>query len=130
MSGSSEPSKSAHTESPGVVEEAVMLVSAVVTLSLHLYVGWHIVAVPASSAPRATVAGTESLPDGRVAVHVKLRVPEDGGLRSATVSAECASPPPSVSFSNLPESSTWRGTIVCPAGTTDPSVSVGSWVGT
>ena len=117
-------------QSPGTVEKTMMLAGIILTLAVLLYAAWHVVAVPASDAPRATVVGTETLPDGRIAVHVELSIPENNGLIAASVSSQCTSPPSTVSFSNLPEGSRWRGTIVCPAGTTDPSVSVSDWIET
>ena len=124
--GNSDGSTSAG-DAPGVAEKALMVVGFLLTLASLLYVGWHVVAVPASPAPDATVVGTKTQPDGDVVVEVKLRVPENEGLETATVSSQCASPPPTVEFSMLPSDSTWTGTLVCPPGTTDPSVSVSSW---
>jgi hypothetical protein len=75
-----------------------------------------------------TVVGTEPLPNGSVAVTVELRNPMDVGLVTATVESDCTSPPAEVQFSYVPASTRRTGTLVCPAGTTDPSVSMANWV--
>lgn len=122
--GESDPAK----RTPETVEKALMVVGGVLTFLVLGYLVWYAVTVEPSGPPRATVVGTEELSDGRVAVHVVLHVPEGSGLVSATVSSECTSPPATTSFSNLPADTTWSGTLLCPAGTTDPTVSVSSWV--
>ena len=106
-----------------------MAVSALFTIALLAYAGWQVVATPvAAPAPQVQVVETETLSDGRVATTVELRNPTNQGLIVATVEAQCASPPPSVQFSYVPADSTRKGTLVCPAGTESPSVSVTNWI--
>ncbi len=103
--------------------------SAVFTILVVAYVGWHLVMGPEPpSEPEATVVGTQTLPDGAVAVTVELRNPYDRGLARATVESACTTPPAEVSFSMVPADSTVTGTLVCPPGTTTPRVSVAGWV--
>ncbi len=105
-----------------------MVAGGVLTMLVLVYLGWQLMTVQPATPPRATVVETDQLSDGRVAVTVKLHVPEDTGLITATVSSNCTSPPATTMFSNLPEDSTWTGTLLCPANTTNPTVSVSSWV--
>ena len=113
---------------PSTVEKVVMVVSVLFTLSLVAYAGWQMAMTPNTSAPNASVADIESLPNGDVAVTVRLRNPRDVGLISATVESQCTTPPPSVQFTYVPASTTRQGTLVCPPGTTNPNVSVTNWV--
>ena len=93
------------------------------------YLVFQFATVEPAAPPHATVVGTETLPDGRIAVTVALHVPEHTGLITATVSSACSSSQSaSTTFTNLPADSTWTGTVLCPAGTTDPTASVDSWV--
>ena len=109
-------------------EKVVMVISALFALSLLAYGGWQMVTTPSAAAPNATVVETDTLPSGDVAVSVRLRNPGDVGLISATVEADCTTPPPSVQLTYVPASSTRQGTLVCPPGTTSPNVSVANWV--
>lgn len=107
---------------------AVMVVSVLFTLSLLAYGGWQVVTAPEATTPTVSVAETETLPVGDVAVTAQLSNPSYVGLVSATVEANCTTPPPSVELRYVPASSTRRATLVCPGGTTDPGVSVTDWV--
>ena len=60
-------------------------------------------------------------------VHVLFEASGDRGLASATVEVDCERPPPDLTFENVPADGRERGTLVCPAGTTDPNASVSSW---
>jgi hypothetical protein len=113
---------------PSIAEIAVMAISVLFTLSLVAYGGWQMATAPSATTPEATAVASESTPNGGVVVTVRLRNPGDVGLVSATVEANCTTPPPSVQFSYVPAASTREGKLVCPAGTTDPNVSVASWV--
>jgi hypothetical protein len=109
-------------------EKAVIAVSVAFTVLLFAYGGWQVVTAPAADVPRASVVGTEPTASGDVAVTVRLTNPRDAGLVTATVESDCTSPPPEVQFQYVPASTTRTGTLVCPHGTTDPNVSVSSWV--
>ena len=111
-------------------EKVLMVISVGVTLLLFGYVAWQATEPPNKSLPEANVVGTETAANGSVIVHVKLTNPGDRGLISATVKANCAQPPPDVTFDYIPADGTERGVLVCPAGTSQPSVSVSSWVPT
>lgn len=114
---------------PGTAEKAMMALSFLFTVALLSYVGWQVVAGPASAPePSVQVAGTETLSDGRVAVTVELRNQQDRGLIAATVESRCTSPPASVQFTYVPADATQTGTLVCPPGTENPQASVTSWV--
>lgn len=109
-------------------EKAVLAISIVLTVVLFAYGGWQIVSPPQGPVPEAAITETQPLEDGSVAVTVELRNPTDVGLVTATVQSNCSSTPPQVEFSYVPASSTRTGTLVCPPGTTDPSVSLTNWV--
>ncbi len=113
-------------DKPSTVEWAVMGVSVAVTLFLFAYVAWHAVVTPTDATPEATVEGTEMLTDGRVAVTVAVRNPSSEGLKSVTVSADCSNE--SIRFTHVPIDDRQRGTVVCPAGTEDPTATVRDWV--
>lgn len=106
-----------------------MAVSVLFTVAVLAYAGWQVVATPAAApSPQVQVVEAETLSDGRVAATVELRNPRNQGLIVATVESQCSSPPPSVQFSYVPADSTRKGTLVCPAGTENPSVSVTNWI--
>lgn len=133
MSGSSsdgggEGGQSDGEQQTSTGEWLVMVVSVLLTLSLLAYGGLQIVTTPEATTPTATVSETETLPSGDVAVTVQLDNPADVGLVSATVEANCTTPPPSVELEYVPAASTRRATLVCPGGTTEPDVSVADWV--
>lgn len=115
-------------EQTSTAEKALIAISVAFTLFLFAYAGWQIVTPPQTDVPQASVVGTERLADGSVAVSVRLRNPADVGLVTATVESNCTTPPPSIEYSYVPASSNRTGTLVCPAGTTDPSVSVSNWM--
>lgn len=127
-SGQSSDGQSDGGQGTSVAEKAVMVVSVLFALSLVAYGGWQMAVTPSETTPNATVVETEPTPNGEVAVTVRLRNPGDVGLISATVEANCTTPPPSVQLTYVPASSTRRGTLVCPPGTTSPNVSVANWV--
>lgn len=109
------------------VEKGIIVISIILTLLLFSYAGWQIATPPQIEVPQSSVVGTEPLADGTVAVTVELQNPSDVGLISATIESNCTSPPPDIQFSYVPAASTRTGTIVCPPGTTDPSVSLSNW---
>lgn len=109
-------------------QKVIMAISVAVTVLLFAYAGWHIVTPPQGDTPQLSVVDTAPLQNGDVAVTVRLRNPKDIGLITATVESNCSSPPAEVQFSYIPASSTETGTLVCPAGTTEPSVSIANWV--
>lgn len=112
----------------GTVEKAVMAFSIAIAVLLFAYAGFQALGGASSAPPEATVVGTERLSDDSVAVRVQIRNPRDTGLVAATVESDCTSPPPEVRFSYLPADSTETGTLVCPANTTSPNVSVANWI--
>lgn len=115
-------------EGASTAEKVVIALSVAVTVLLFAYAGWQIATPPQAATPQATVVETTPLDNGSVAVTVRLRNPGDIGLITATVESSCASPPVQVQFSYVPALSTRTGTLVCPPGTTNPSVSVANWV--
>lgn len=109
--------------------KAVVVVSVTFTVLLFAYAGWQMAAPPAqTNAPQVSVVDTAPIEDGNVAVTVRLRNPTDVGLVTVTVESNCSSPPAEVQFSYVPASSTRTGTLVCPSGTTSPTVSVANWI--
>jgi hypothetical protein len=110
------------------VEKAVMAVSIAFTVALFAFAGWQMIQTPVQTAPEATVIGTNTLENGSVAVSLRLRNPADVGFVSVTVESPCTNPPAEVSFSYVPADTIRTGTIICPSGTTDPTVEVSSWV--
>jgi len=113
-------------DEPSTAEWAVVAVSVAVTLFLFAYVAWHAAVTPTDATTEATVEGTETLTDGRVAVTVAVRNPSSEGLKSVTVSADCSNE--SIRFTHVPINDRQRGTVVCPAGTEDPTATVRDWV--
>ena len=110
------------------VEVVVMVVSVLFTVSLFAFVGWQVVSGPTATEPRGTAVDTRTVANGSVVVTVELRNRQDIGLLSATVGADCSTPPPEVMFEYIPASSNRRGNLVCPPGSETPTVSVSSWV--
>ena len=119
-------SLSAGDEEPSAAEWTAVAVSVAVTVLLFGYVAWHATTVPADAVPEATVTWTETAEDGRVVVTVEVYNPGGRGLESVTVSADCANG--SLTFEHVPVDDRRTGTLVCPAGTEDPSASVVGWV--
>lgn len=109
-------------------EKAVITISVTFTLLLFAYAGWQMAVPQQADDPQVSVVGTEPMPDGSVAVRVRLRNPTDVGFVSVTVQSSCSSPPPAVQFSYVPALSSRTGTLVCPPGTTNPAVSIANWV--
>ena len=126
--GSGQQQQSGQQRQASTIEKVVIAVSVTFTVLLFAYAGWQIVTTPQATTPEATVVGTERLDSGDVAVTVRLRNPRDVGLVTATVESDCASPPAEVQLSYVPASTTRTATLVCPPGTTDPTVSVANWV--
>ncbi|WP_255196178.1 hypothetical protein [Halorarius litoreus] len=110
------------------VELVVMVVSVVFTVSLFLFATWQAVTGAGMAAPVVGVTETSVEPGGTVVYTLELRNPGSVGLVRATVSAACASPPVTLTFENVPAGGRRVGTVVCPAGTTDPQLTVESWV--
>lgn len=105
-----------------------MIVSVLLTVVLFTFAGWQMVSGPTAAQPQATVVGTQTTANGSVVVTVELRNRQDIGLVSATVEADCDTPPPEVGFEYVPADSVRRGQLVCPPGSGTPTVSVSSWV--
>lgn len=114
--------------SPSLVEQAIMVVSVIFTVLLFAFVTVQAVTTPVESAPEVTVVDTGTSDNGEVLVTVRFRNPAAVGYLSVTVESDCTDPATSLRFSNVPASGERTGTIVCPPGTTDPNVSVVSWV--
>ena len=120
---------SSSRRAPGTAQKVAMVAGGVLTVLVLAYLVWQFATVAPAAPPQATVVGTEPLPDGRVAVTVALHVPDHTGLITATVSSSCgSSQSATTTFAHLPADSTWTGTVICPAGTTDPTASIDSWV--
>lgn len=113
-------------DEPSAAEWAVMVVSVVATLSLFGYVAWHAAVAPTDVPPEVSVTGTQTMEDGRVVVAVEIYNPGSPGLKSVTVSADCSNE--SLTFTHVPMDARETGNLVCPAGTTEPTVSVQSWI--
>ncbi len=120
--------QSEQSDQPSTAETAAMVVSVGFALCLLAFAGWQIATPAAATAPEASVVDVAELQNGDLAVTVELRNPGGAGLVSATVESHCTTPPADVGFDYVPASSTRRGTVVCPPGTADPSVSVANWV--
>ena len=128
-SNATEGDTSSSGRAPGTAQKAAMVAGGVLTVLVLACLVWQFATVAPAAPPRATVVGTEPLSDGRVAVTVALHVPERTGLVTGTVSSTCTSSQSArTTFANRPADSTWTGTVIGPAGTTDPTVSVDSWV--
>ena len=110
-------------------EKVVMAASVAFTLALFGVAVWYALTGPGAVAPAVDVVGSQPAGNGGVAYDVELRNPGDVGLVSATVEAGCTEPPSEVVFENVPADGRRTGTVVCPAGTTDPAVTVSTWVG-
>lgn len=109
-------------------EQAVMAASVGFTVALFGVALWYAFTGPGAVTPAVTVLDSQQSPGGDVVFTVELRNPGDVGLVSVTVSAECTDPPTELTFENVPATARRTGRVVCPPGTSDPSVSVSSWV--
>lgn len=109
-------------------EKVVMVVSVGFTVLLFGFAIWQAVTGPGALAPTVSVQGSQPAPGDDVQFTVQLRNPGDVGLVSVTVEAGCTDPPAEVVFENVPADGRRTGTVVCPSGTTDPQVSVSTWV--
>lgn len=109
-------------------EKVVMAASVAFTVALFGVAVWYAVTGSGAVAPTVSVVESQPTADGGVAYTVVLHNPGDVGLVSATVEAGCADPPAEVVFENVPASGRRTGTVVCPPGTTDPAVSVSTWI--
>lgn len=128
VGGSGDEGRSARDEGPSTAEKTVIALSVALTLVLFAYAGWQMAFGPTTAAPEVTVEGTDRLANDSVAVSVRLRNPSGAGLITATVQSNCSSPSQTVQFSYVPSASTRTGTLVCPPGTTEPSVSMANWI--
>lgn len=111
--------------SPG--ERLLMAVSVAFTLLLFAFALWQGVTTPTAAEPTASVAGTETLPDGDVRVAVVLRNAQDTGLVLATVEVDCGTPPPELTFEHVPADDVRTGHVRCPPGTEAPNATVSAW---
>lgn len=111
-------------------EKVLTGISIAFTVLLFSYVALQAVQPPDGTHPQAHVVGTDEASNGSVVVRVELTNAGNAGLISATVETDCERPPPDVTFEYVPAGDRERGTLVCPAGTTRPNVSVSSWVPT
>lgn len=108
-------------------EKAVMVVSVLFTLSLFGFAIWQSLTGASAVVPTADLTGSEETSDG-VQYTVELRNEGDIGLVSATVEVGCTDPPTTLTFENVPAGGRRVGTVVCPPGTSDPTVSVVTWI--
>lgn len=108
-------------------EKFVMAVSVLFTVALFAFAGWHAVTGPGATAPTVHVTESEATPDG-VRFAVEFRNPGDVGFVSASIQARCTDPPTVLTVEHVPAGGHRTGTVVCPPGTTDPSVTVVTWV--
>lgn len=126
---SSADSGSGHgSDQVSAAEKIVMVASVAFTVALFGFALWQALTGPGALAPTATVVSSQPVQDGGVQYTIELRNPGDVGLVSATVEAACTDPPAEIVFENVPADGRRSGTVVCPAGTDDPAVSVSSWV--
>lgn len=109
-------------------ETVVMVASAAFTVALFGFALWHAVAGAGAVPPTAEVVGSQAAPDGGVIYDVQLRNEGDVGLVTVTVSVGCTDPPIEVEFENVPAQGHRSGSVRCPPGTSDPPVTVSTWV--
>lgn len=114
-------------ESVPLVEKAVMVTSVLFTLALFGFAVSQTLTGASAAAPTVGVTERELTDDG-VQYTVELRNEGDVGLVSATVIVRCTDPPTTFTFANVPAGGHRVGTVVCPPGTADPTVSVVTWV--
>ncbi|RDI69668.1 hypothetical protein [Halopelagius longus] len=109
------------------VEKAIILVSVAFTVSLFAFAAVQMVSTHSATAPTVDVVNRQTMENGDVVFVVKFANDQDAGIESATVEANCTSPPTTLEFTNVPSDGTRYGRIVCPPGTEDPGVSVAAW---
>lgn len=114
-------------QEPSTAETAVAAASVAFTLALLGFVAWHAWTVPAAENPQTSVVATSQMPDGSVEATVELVNDQDVGVVSATVAVDCGSPPPEVTFTNVPAGGRMTAKVVCPPGTANPTASVRTW---
>lgn len=108
-------------------EKVVIVVSVLFTVLLFGFAIWQSLTGAGAVAPAVDLTEGEETADG-VRYTVELRNEGDVGLVSVTVLVRCTDPPTSFTFDNVPAGGRRVGTVVCPPGTSDPTVSVVSWV--
>jgi hypothetical protein len=126
-SGRAREARTGGEQERSTAETVVAAFSVVFTLVLLGFVAWHAWTVPAAENPQARVTATSPHPGGGVEATVELRNDQDVGVVSATVEVSCGSPPPEVTFTNVPAGGRTTATVVCPLGTANPTASVQSW---
>lgn len=104
-----------------------MAVSTLLALALIAYLLYQAVTLPSNGAPKAEVAGVETMPEGDVLVTVTLINEGPLGMREVGVEIRCGDPPVEITFENVPAQSTRTGKALCPPGTTQPEVGVSFW---
>lgn len=128
MNGSGGAPDGGGSDEVSTTEKVIMVASAAFTLALFGVATWYALTGPGVVDPTVQVAGSHAGPGGDVVFTVRLVNSGDVGLVSATVEAGCTEPPAEIVFENVPAAGRRTGTVVCPAGTDDPSVSVSSWI--
>lgn len=126
MSDDEERGDESGTEDVPFFEKVVMVVSVLFTLSLLGFAIWQALTGAGAVAPAVGLAGSEETADG-VRYTVELRNRGDVGLASVTVAVQCTDPPTTLTFENVPAGGRRVGTVVCPSGTSDPTVSIVTW---
>ncbi|MFC6732979.1 MULTISPECIES: hypothetical protein [unclassified Haladaptatus] len=109
-------------------ERVLIVVSTAFTIALFVFVVWQGVATPTFAAPTAAVGNVTPLPNGDLRVAVILENQQNVGLSSVTVAVECDTPPPELTFENVPADDRRLGYVVCPAGTKNATATVSSWI--
>ena len=114
--------------SVALLEEAVMVASALFTVALFGFAVWKALSGAGAVAPAVAVTDSEVTPDGEVVYEIEVRNEGDVGLVSVTVDARCVSPPASLTVENVPAEGHRTASVVCPPDADGPQVSVTSWV--
>lgn len=120
-------SENGEPQSVPLAEKVVMGASVAFTVSLFAFAVWNAIVGASTAAPTVEVTDTETVEDG-VRYTVAVRNTGDVGFVSVTVSAGCTEPPTDVVVEDVPGGGRSVATVVCPPGTTDPDLSVSSWV--
>lgn len=125
--GSNGGDGSSNGNETSTAEKAVTAISVAFTVLLIAFVVWQAVTATSSGAPQVRLLETSAMESGDVRVYVEVTNPQDIGLETVIVEANCTTPPPELTVEHVPAGGREVGYLVCPPGATNPDVSAAAW---